>query len=47
MSMTLAREEQIAFGEAVQHTTRLVTKKGTGLQLTAESLKGKSVGSNT
>jgi len=45
MSMTPAREEQIAFSAKLFNTpTRLVTKKGTGLQPTAESLKGKSVG---
>ncbi|WP_269504829.1 ABC transporter substrate-binding protein [Burkholderia sp. IMCC1007] len=45
MSMTPARQEQIAFSSKLFNTpTRLVTKKGTGLQPTAESLKGKSVG---
>ena len=45
MSMTPARQEQIAFSAKLFNTpTRLVTKKGTGLMPTAESLKGKSVG---
>ncbi len=45
MSMTPARAEQIAFSDKLFNTpTRLVAKKGTGVQPTAESLKGKSVG---
>jgi lysine-arginine-ornithine-binding protein len=45
MSMTPQREAQIAFSSKVFHTpTRLVAKKGSNLQPTAESLKGKSVG---
>jgi len=45
MSMTPARAEQIAFSDKLFNTpTRLVAKKGTNLQPTAESLKGKSVG---
>ncbi|MBJ9621808.1 ABC transporter substrate-binding protein [Burkholderia multivorans] len=45
MSMTPARAEQIAFSDKLFNTpTRLVAKKGAGLQPSAESLKGKSVG---
>ncbi len=45
MSMTPARAEQIAFSDKLFNTpTRLVAKKGSNLQPTAESLKGKSVG---
>jgi lysine/arginine/ornithine transport system substrate-binding protein len=45
MSMTPQREEQIAFSDKLFNTpTRLVAKKGAGIQPTADSLKGKSVG---
>jgi lysine/arginine/ornithine transport system substrate-binding protein len=45
MSMTPARQEQIAFSSKLFNTpTRLVAKKGSGLMPTAESLKGKSIG---
>jgi len=45
MSMTPQREAQIAFSTKLFHTpTRLVAKKGSSLQPTADSLKGKSVG---
>jgi lysine-arginine-ornithine-binding protein len=45
MSMTPQREAQIAFSAKLFHTpTRLVAKKGSNLQPTADSLKGKSVG---
>jgi lysine-arginine-ornithine-binding protein len=45
MSMTPQREAQIAFSTKLFHTpTRLVAKKGSSLQPTAESLKGKTVG---
>ena len=45
MSMTPQREAQIAFSEKLFHTpTRLVAKKGSNLQPTADSLKGKTVG---
>jgi lysine/arginine/ornithine transport system substrate-binding protein len=45
MSMTPQREEQIAFSDKLFNTpTRLVTKKGSTLLPTADSLKGKSVG---
>ena len=45
MSMTPQRAEQIAFSSKLFNTpTRLVTKKGSGLQPTPESLAGKSVG---
>jgi lysine-arginine-ornithine-binding protein len=45
MSMTPQREAQIAFSAKVFHTpTRLIAKKGSNLQPTADSLKGKSVG---
>ncbi len=45
MSMTPARAEQIAFSDKLFNTpTRLVAKKGSNLQPTADSLKGKSVG---
>ncbi|MEM5423746.1 MULTISPECIES: ABC transporter substrate-binding protein [Paraburkholderia] len=45
MSMTPQREAQIAFSSKVFHTpSRLVAKKGSSLQPTADSLKGKTVG---
>ena len=45
MSMTPARAEQIAFSSKLFNTpTRLVTKKGSGVLPTADSLKGKTVG---
>jgi lysine/arginine/ornithine transport system substrate-binding protein len=45
MTITPQREEQIAFSAKLFNTpTRLVAKKGTSLQPTADSLKGKSVG---
>jgi len=45
MTITPQRSEQIAFSEKLFDTpTRLVAKKGSSLQPTAESLKGKSVG---
>ena len=45
MSMTPAREEQIAFSAKLFNTpTRLVAKTGSGIKPTAESLKGKRVG---
>ncbi|CAG9259537.1 ABC transporter substrate-binding protein [Paraburkholderia unamae] len=45
MSMTPQREAQIAFSSKVFHTpTRLVAKKGSPLQPTADALKGKTVG---
>jgi lysine-arginine-ornithine-binding protein len=45
MSMTPAREEQIAFSAKLFNTpTRLVAKSGSGILPTAESLKGKRVG---
>jgi len=45
MSMTAQREEQIAFSSKLFNTpTRLVTKTGSGVLPTADSLKGKSVG---
>ncbi|HZZ11925.1 MAG TPA: ABC transporter substrate-binding protein [Paraburkholderia sp.] len=45
MSMTPQRAEQIAFSSKLFNTpTRLVTKKGSGVMPTAESLKGKTVG---
>ncbi|PLZ04175.1 ABC transporter substrate-binding protein [Burkholderia sp. WAC0059] len=45
MTITPQREEQIAFSSKLFDTpTRLVTKKGSPLQPTADSLKGKSVG---
>ncbi|HTR08611.1 MAG TPA: ABC transporter substrate-binding protein [Paraburkholderia sp.] len=45
MSMTPAREEQIAFSAKLFNTpTRLVAKSGSGIKPTAESLKGKRVG---
>jgi lysine-arginine-ornithine-binding protein len=45
MSMTPQREAQIAFSTKVFHTpSRLVAKKGSTLQPTAESLKGKTIG---
>jgi lysine/arginine/ornithine transport system substrate-binding protein len=45
MSMTPARAEQIAFSSKLFNTpTRLVAKAGSGIQPTAESLKGKTVG---
>ncbi|QBR03499.1 ABC transporter substrate-binding protein [Paraburkholderia pallida] len=45
MSMTPQREAQIAFSSKLFHTpTRLVAKKGSNLQPTADSLKGKTVG---
>ncbi|SDC14140.1 ABC transporter substrate-binding protein [Paraburkholderia lycopersici] len=45
MTITPQREEQIAFSAKLFNTpTRLVAKKGTNFQPTADSLKGKSVG---
>ncbi|MGF6770145.1 lysine/arginine/ornithine transport system substrate-binding protein [Paraburkholderia sp. GAS199] len=45
MSMTPQRAEQIAFSSKLFNTpTRLVTKKGSGVMPTADSLKGKTVG---
>jgi len=45
MTITPQREEQIAFSAKLFNTpTRLVAKKGTNLQPSADSLKGKSVG---
>ncbi|WP_246793134.1 ABC transporter substrate-binding protein [Burkholderia perseverans] len=45
MSMTPQRAEQIAFSNKLFNTpTRLVAKKGTNIQPTAASLKGKTVG---
>jgi lysine-arginine-ornithine-binding protein len=45
MSMTPARQEQIAFSAKLFNTpTRLVAKSGSGIMPTAESLKGKRVG---
>jgi lysine-arginine-ornithine-binding protein len=45
MSMTPQREAQIAFTDKLFHTpTRLVAKKGSHLQPTVDSLKGKTVG---
>jgi lysine/arginine/ornithine transport system substrate-binding protein len=45
MTITPQREEQIAFSSKLFNTpTRLVAKKGTSFQPTADSLKGKSVG---
>lgn len=45
MSMTPQRKEQIAFSERLFRTpTRLVAKKGSNVQPTVDSLKGKSVG---
>ncbi|WP_322060993.1 ABC transporter substrate-binding protein [Paraburkholderia sp. J63] len=45
MSMTPQREAQIAFSTKLFHTpTRLVAKKGSSLQPTADSLKGKTIG---
>jgi lysine/arginine/ornithine transport system substrate-binding protein len=45
MTITPKRAEQIAFSNALFDTpTALVAKKGSGLQPTAESLKGKTVG---
>ena len=45
MSMTPQRAEQIAFSSKLFNTpTRLVAKKGSGIQPTADSLKGKTVG---
>nr|WP_241031013.1 ABC transporter substrate-binding protein [Paraburkholderia sp. Ac-20347] len=45
MTITPQREEQIAFSAKLFNTpTRLVAKKGTSFQPTADSLKGKSVG---
>ena len=45
MSMTPQREAQISFSSKVFHTpSRLVAKKGSTLQPTADSLKGKTVG---
>jgi lysine/arginine/ornithine transport system substrate-binding protein len=45
MTITPQRSEQIAFSAKLFNTpTRLVAKKGTNLQPTADSLKGKSVG---
>jgi lysine/arginine/ornithine transport system substrate-binding protein len=45
MTITPQREQQIAFSAKLFATpTRLVAKKGSPLQPTAESLKGKSVG---
>jgi lysine-arginine-ornithine-binding protein len=45
MSMTPAREEQIAFSAKLFNTpTRLVAKTGSGIKPTADSLKGKRVG---
>jgi lysine/arginine/ornithine transport system substrate-binding protein len=45
MSITPQREAQIAFSDKLFQTpTRLVAKKGSNLQATAESLKGKSIG---
>ncbi|SAL38310.1 ABC transporter substrate-binding protein [Caballeronia telluris] len=45
MSMTPARVKQIAFSSKLFHVpTRLVAKKGSAIQPTAESLAGKSVG---
>ncbi|KDB10259.1 cationic amino acid ABC transporter, periplasmic binding protein [Burkholderia sp. lig30] len=45
MSMTPQREAQIAFSARLFHTpTRLVAKKGSTAQPTADALKGKTVG---
>ena len=45
MTITPQRAEQIAFSDKLFQTpTRLVAKKGSNLQATADSLKGKSVG---
>jgi lysine-arginine-ornithine-binding protein len=45
MSMTPQREAQIAFSTKLFHTpTRLVAKKGSNFQPTADSLRGKTVG---
>ena len=45
MSMTPAREQQIAFSSKLFNTpTRLVAKTGSGILPTAQSLKGKRVG---
>ncbi|POR54476.1 amino acid ABC transporter substrate-binding protein (PAAT family) [Paraburkholderia eburnea] len=45
MTITPQREEQIAFSAKLFNTpTRLVAKKGTSFQPTADSLKGKTVG---
>ena len=45
MTITPQREQQIAFSAKLFNTpTRLVAKKGTSFQPTADSLKGKSVG---
>ncbi|KVE35475.1 ABC transporter substrate-binding protein [Burkholderia sp. TSV86] len=45
LTITPQREEQIAFSAKLFDTpTRLVAKKGSNLQPTAESMKGKSVG---
>ncbi|CAM2137929.1 MULTISPECIES: ABC transporter substrate-binding protein [Paraburkholderia] len=45
MTITPQRQEQIAFSAKLFNTpTRLVAKKGTSFQPTADSLKGKSVG---
>jgi len=45
MSMTPQREQQIAFSERMWRTpTALVAKKGSNIQPTVASLKGKSVG---
>lgn len=45
MTITDAREKEIAFSKPLFETpTALVAKKGSGLQPTADSLKGKSVG---
>jgi histidine transport system substrate-binding protein len=45
MSMTPQRAEQIAFSSKLFNTpTRLVAKKGSNIQPTADSLKGKAIG---
>lgn len=45
MSMTEAREKEIAFTDKIYNTpTRMIAKKGAGLMPTAASLKGKRVG---
>ncbi|SMG00669.1 ABC transporter substrate-binding protein [Burkholderia singularis] len=45
LTITPQREEQIAFSAKLFDTpTRLVAKKGSNLQPTAESMKGKSIG---
>src|SRR5262245_34300294 len=45
MSITPKRQEQIAFSDPISNSpSRLVAKKGSDLQLTADALKGKRIG---